>query len=124
MKGKGYEAALLSDFRDQCNREREEYYRREREKIEERKMKDGKIVSVYLDPNTTQEGLVKVDLYPFGIKEEFAEDIHEGKHPEREYYVLYVLYQGIWYDCHPKFKGVYPVRFDTYYTTAQLKGGA
>jgi hypothetical protein len=38
MKSKGYEDALLSDFTDKCDSEREEYYRREREKIEERKM--------------------------------------------------------------------------------------
>jgi len=87
-------------------------------------MKAEKIVSVYLDPNTTQEGLVLVELYPFGIKEEFAEDVWEGSPDGNTYFSLLVLYQGIWYDCHPKFKGVYPVRFDTYYTTAQLKGGA
>ena len=73
------------------------------------------IQSIYLKPSTDQRGLVKIDNYPFGIKGEFAEEVYVGKHPDADYSVLYILYKGVWYDCHPKVGGVYPVRFDTPY---------
>ena len=78
-----------------------------------------KITSVYLDPSTDQTGLVKIDHYPFGIRSEYAEKVYIGNHPEADYSVIYVLYKGVWYDCHPKgssgVEDVYPVRFDTHY---------